>query len=265
VDLGLHDKVALVTGAGLGMGRATALVLAEEGSRLALTSQTEARLEKTAADAAERGAPDVATWTADLSTPDGAARVVAAARERFGTVDVLVNTVGPYQRTTGILEQDDELWEEHLQGVLLSAVRMCREVVPLMQAAGGGAIVNVSAMSIRHHIPALAPYSAAKNALAHFTKNLAREFASDGIRSNAVMPGMIASEPVRERMSKAAAEKGMSEAEYLEDANRRYHGVTWADRLGEPAEIAAVIAFLVSDRASYVNGAWVNVDGGSSF
>jgi NAD(P)-dependent dehydrogenase (short-subunit alcohol dehydrogenase family) len=264
VELGLQGKVTLVTGAGLGMGRATALLLAEEGARLALTSQTESRLEKTAADAAERGA-EVATWAADLAAPSAAAEVVGAARERFGTVDALVNTVGPYERTTGILEQDDDLWEEHLQGVLLSAVRMCREVVPLMQSAGGGAIVNVSAMSIRHHIPALAPYSAAKSALAHFTKNLAREFAGDGIRTNAVMPGMIASEPVRERMARAAAEKGMSESDYLADANRRYHGVTWADRLGEPEEIANVVAFLLSERASYVNGAWVNVDGGSSF
>jgi NAD(P)-dependent dehydrogenase (short-subunit alcohol dehydrogenase family) len=264
VDLKLHDKVALVTGAGLGMGRATALLLADEGCRLALTSQTPERLEKTAADAAERGA-EVAAWAADLSATDAGARVVTDARERFGTINVLVNTVGPYERTTGVLEQDDDLWEKHLQGVLMSAVRTCREVVPVMKAAGGGAIVNVSAMSIRHHIPALAPYSAAKSALAHFTKNMAREFAHDGIRTNAVMPGMIASEPVRERMAQAAAEKGMTEAEYLEDANRRYHGVTWADRLGEPEEIAAVIAFLVSDRASYVNGAWVNVDGGSNF
>jgi NAD(P)-dependent dehydrogenase (short-subunit alcohol dehydrogenase family) len=264
LDLGLQGKVALVTGAGLGMGRATALRFAQEGARLALTSHTAARLENTVAEAAEVGV-EASGWDADLAAPDAPGRVVAAARDRFGTVDVLVNTVGPYERTTGILEQDDGLWDEHLQGVLMSAVRMCREVVPLMQAAGGGAVVNISAMSIRHHIPTLAPYSAAKSALAHFTKNLAREFAPDGIRANAVMPGMIASEPVRERMAKAAAEKGMSEAEYFADANRRYHGVTWADRLGTPEEIADVVAFLASDRASYVNGAWINVDGGSSF
>ena len=147
----------------------------------------------------------------------------------------------------------------------MSAVRTCREVVPLMQAAGGGAIVNIAAMSVRHYHPALADYSAQKAALAHFTKNLAREFAPDGIRANAVMPGMIASESVQERMAIAAREKNMTEDEYFTDANARYGGVTWASRLGRPREIADVVAFLLSDKASYVNGVWWPVDGGSSF
>lgn len=254
----------LVTGASTGMGRATALVLADEGARLALASQTAARLERTAAKCADRGA-EVAWWADDLAAPNAPPRVVEAVLERFGRVDALVNTVGPLVRTSGILDQDDDCWQRHFDSVLMSAVRFCREVVPLMQANGGGAIVNISAMSVRHYHPQLAYYSAQKAALAHFTKNLAREFAHDGIRANAVMPGMIASEGVQERRRIAARERQMTEQEYFVDANARYGGVTWADRLGTPEEIADVVAFLISDRASYVNGAWVNVDGGSSF
>jgi NAD(P)-dependent dehydrogenase (short-subunit alcohol dehydrogenase family) len=168
-------------------------------------------------------------------------------------------------RTSGILDQDDDCWQSHFDSVLMSAVRFCREVVPLLRERDGGAIVNISAMSVRHFHPQLAYYSAQKAALAHFTKNLAREFAHDGIRANAVMPGMIASEGVQARQAVAARERGMTTEEYFRDANARYGGVTWADRLGTPEEIANVVAFLLSERASYVNGAWVNVDGGSSF
>jgi NAD(P)-dependent dehydrogenase (short-subunit alcohol dehydrogenase family) len=264
VDLGLAGKVVLVTGASTGMGRASALVLAEEGATLALASRTEARLERTALEC-ERAGAGVAWWAADLATRDAAPRVVAAARDRFGRIDALVNTVGPFERSTGILDQDDDRWQRHFEGVLMSQVRFCREVVPIMVGQGGGAIVNVSAMSIRHYIPVLAPYSAAKIALAHFTKNLAREFASTGVRANAVMPGMIASESVVERRSASMAERGLTEEEHFAEANRRYGGVTWADRLGTTEEVGNVVAFLCSERASYVNGAWVNVDGGSEF
>lgn len=256
--------MVLVTGASTGMGRASALVLAREGARLALASQTAARLEQTADDCRALGA-EVEWWAADLASRDAPPAVVAAARDRFGGVDALVNTVGPLVRTSGILDQDDDCWQSHFDSVLMSAVRFCREVVPLLRERDGGAIVNISAMSVRHFHPQLAYYSAQKAALAHFTKNLAREFAHDGIRANAVMPGMIASEGVQARQAVAARERGMTTEEYFRDANARYGGVTWADRLGTPEEIANVVAFLLSERASYVNGAWVNVDGGSSF
>lgn len=264
MDLGLEGKLALVTGAGVGIGRAAALVMAGEGANLALVSRSAGNLDETA-DRARALGVEVETWTADLGAAGEGERVVAAAHERFGRLDALVNTVGPTERSEGILDQDDDLWSRTYDALLMSAVRTCRAAVPIMKKAGGGAIVNTSAMSIRHWIPFLAHYSSAKAALAHFTKNLAQEFAHDGIRSNAVMPGMTASEPIRERMAKALEEKGMTEAEYVEDANRRYGHVTWADRFGEPQEVGNVIAFLCSDKASYVNGAWWNVDGGTSF
>ena len=262
MDLGLAGKVVLVTGAGSGIGRATALTLAQEGVRLALASRTPEPLELTAKEAQDKGA-DAAVWVTDLTDPAAVEALVASVVLKFDGIDGVVNTVGVSERTAGILDQDDDAWMLHFNSVLMSAVRVCRAVVPVMKRGGGGAIVNVSAMSIRHYIPALAHYSAMKIALAHFTKNLAKEFAPDGIRANAVLPGMIASEPVRARMEESMRTKNKSEREYFEDANTRHGGITFSDRLGTPEEVASVIAFLLSDGASYVNGAWVNVDGGS--
>jgi NAD(P)-dependent dehydrogenase (short-subunit alcohol dehydrogenase family) len=111
----------------------------------------------------------------------------------------------------------------------------------------------------------LAHYSSQKSALAHLTKNLAREFARDGIRANGVMPGLIGSEGVMRRLDQRKHERGWDEQQVFDAVNEKYHGVTWADRLGTPGEIGDVVAFLASDRASYVNGALVNVDGGSHF
>jgi NAD(P)-dependent dehydrogenase (short-subunit alcohol dehydrogenase family) len=125
-------------------------------------------------------------------------------------------------------------------------------------------------MSVRHFIPRIEHYSAAKAALAHFTKNLAKEFARDGIRTNAVMPGWIASESVLrnldQRVKEWGAERGWTKVEdYFDYGNQRMDNLTWADRWGTPEEIGNVVAFLLSDKASYVNGAQVNVDGGSAF
>jgi len=262
VDLGLNGKVALVAGASKGMGRASAIALAEEGARLALVARNASDLTAAANEAGSFGG-DVASWPADLSDPAAIGPLIEAVAERFGGIDVMVHALGMVERTGGALDAGDDVWQQHFDSVLMSAVRLCREVVPIMRTGGGGSIVLISAMSIRRAIPALAHYSALKAALAHYTKSLALDFASDGIRVNAVLPGMIASEHVAAHLAEAKDARGMTEAEYVAEANQRYGGITFADRLGRPEEVAAVVAFLASERSSYVNGAWINVDGGS--
>jgi len=266
MDLGLQGKVALVAGASEGMGRGTALVLGGEGAQLALVARTAATLEKTAAEIAERTGAEVAHWAADLIDSPSVERVVGEVREHFGRIDALVNTVGACDVVPELEDRTDEVWQAAFDSVLMAAVRTCRAVVPIMREQGGGSIVNISAMSVRHWIPRIEHYSAQKAALAHFTKNLAREFAHDGIRANAVMPGWIASESVLRTLEERCKNMGLEKVEdYFPIGNERMLGLTWADRWGTPEEIGNVVTFLLSDRASYVNGALVNVDGGSSF
>lgn len=266
MDLGLRNRVALVCGASEGMGRGSALVLAGEGARLALVARTRETLKKTAAEADEFGAAETLSLIADLVDDAAVHETIDEVMGRFGRVDILVNTVGLCEpEHAGILAEDDSYWERAYDSVLMTAVRTCRAVVPVMQSQGAGSIVNISAMSARHYMPMLAHYSSMKAALAHFTKNLASEFAQDGIRANAVMPGLIGSEGVMRRLDRRMHDRGWSEVELFEAVNEKYLGVTWADHLGTPEEIGNVVAFLASERASYVNGALVNVDGGSHF
>ena len=134
-----------------------------------------------------------------------------------------------------------------------------------MLQSGGGAIVTTSAMSVRHFIPRIAHYSAQKAALAHFTKNLAKEYGAQGIRANTVLPGMILNEQLVEELKQRMAESGHTEDEDFQERNQVYGGATWGNRFGAPEDIADAIAFLLSKRASYTNVVLLNVDGGSEY
>ncbi|MCX2930600.1 SDR family oxidoreductase [Mycobacterium sp. CVI_P3] len=276
MDLGLKDKVALVLGATQGMGRATAMRLAAEGTHLVLCSRghdtgdgdydytAKPELEAVAGDARTAGAASALAVPADLTENGQAEKLISTVESEHGRLDVLVNTVGLCELGQSVTESD-EVWDRSYQSVLMTSVRACRAGVPLMLRSGRGAIVTTSAMSIRHFIPRLAHYSAQKAALAHFTKNLAREYGPMGIRANAVLPGMIVNEQIAEKRRQWMAETGGSEDEYFAEANARWHQATWGTRLGVPDDIASAITFLVSERASYVNGVLFNVDGGSEY
>lgn len=276
MDLGLKSKVALVLGATQGMGRATAMRLAAEGVHLVLCSRGHTEgdehysyaakpdLEAVAADARAAGAASTSPIAADLTEAGHAERLIAAVAAQHGRLDILVNTVGLCELGESVTEPDD-WWDRSYQSVLMSSVRACRAGVPLMLQSGGGAIVTTSAMSMRHFVPRIAHYSAQKAALAHFTKNLAREYGPQGIRANAVLPGMIVNEQIAEKRRQWMAKTGGGEGDYFADANARWHQATWGTRLGVPDDIADAITFLVSERASYVNGVLLNVDGGSEY
>lgn len=276
MDLGLTNKVALVLGATQGMGRATAMRLAAEGAHVVVCSRGHAEgdvnyrytvkppLEAVADDARAAGAASALAVAADLTETGQAERLISAVEDEHGRLDILVNTVGLCEVGESVTEPDD-WWDRSYQSVLMTSVRACRAGIPLLLRSGRGAIVTTSAMSIRHFVARIAHYSAQKAALAHFTKNIAREYGPKGLRANAVLPGMIVNEQIAEKRRQWMAETGRTEDEYFADANGRWNHVTWGTRLGVPDDIADAIAFLVSERASYINGVLLNVDGGSEY
>jgi NAD(P)-dependent dehydrogenase (short-subunit alcohol dehydrogenase family) len=264
VDLGLKGRLVLVTGASGDVGSATAALLAAEGAALALTGRDQAALAHTASVAREHGR-QVETFPADLGDEARVAALIAQVEERMGPIHGVANTVGPMRRVPGEpqLYGADELWRFHFEHILMPAVRIGRKVLPLMKARGAGAVVNLAATSARYYTAGIAAYASMKAALAHVTKDFARDAGPHGVRVNCVHPGWINKESTKNMVRGRAGAEGVAEQVVVEALLREHaDDQYYTRRFGEPAEYARVIAFLLSDQASYVNGAWLAVDGG---
>jgi len=246
LDLGLRERVCLVTGSTGGIGRATAELLAGEGAHVVTCGRGESP-----------GVGEASHVVADLSQPGEPERVVAEA----GALDVLVNNVG-YAEQRDFLALTDRDWDEAWQLNVMSFVRAIRAAVPVMQGRGGGVIVNVSSTAGKRPSTGMPEYSVTKAAVLSLSRLVADLYAGAGIRCNAVTPGPTATEAWLGDGGLAdqqAARTGKTRAEVLEAVGKgRPLG-----RLAEPEEIAAVVAFLCSDRASYVTGAAWSADGGT--
>jgi 3-oxoacyl-[acyl-carrier protein] reductase len=256
VDLGLRDRVCIVTGSTAGIGRETARLLAEEGARVVISGRDRARVD----DAAEEigAALGVAV---DLGTPDGPRTLAEAATSEVGEVDCLVNNVGvAYQRAFD--ELTDGHWQEMWDLNVMSYVRAINAVLPGMRERGSGRIVNVSSTAGKRPSAGMPDYSVTKAAVLSLSRLVADVYAGDGILCNAVTPGPTASPAWLAEgglADQAAARSGKTREEVLEGVGKgRPLG-----RLAEPEEIASVIVFLCSDRASYVTGSAWSADGGT--
>ena len=252
MDLGLKDKVALVTGASRGIGKRIALALAEEGAKLCVCARTEEVLKEAAREIEAQGV-EVATAVQDVMTPEGAAGAVATAKEHFGGLDILINNVGG-SKWTPFVEISDGEWDEILNLSFLSAVRVSRAAIPSMEERGGGSIINISSIFGRESGGPIS-YNAAKSAMISMGANLAIETAAKNIRVNTVAPGSII-------FPGGSWERRMKEDPEKIQAFIDAH-IPFA-RFGQPEEVADVVTFLASDRASWVTGACINVDGGQS-
>ena len=256
MHLGLEDRVCVVTGSTAGIGLETARLLAEEGARVVVSGRDEERVEAARADA---GA--ALGFAADLARPEAPAELIARAEEEFGQVDCLINNVG-IAAHVGFEELSDDDWDSMWQLNVMSYVRAIQAVLPGMRERGSGRIVNVSSTAGKRPSTSMPHYSVTKAAVLSLSRLVADLYAGDGILSNAVTPGPTASPAWHAPgglADQAAARSGKSREEALAAvAKGRPLG-----RLAEPEEIAGVVVFLCSDRASYVTGAAWSADGGT--
>jgi 3-oxoacyl-[acyl-carrier protein] reductase len=256
MDLGLRERVCVVTGSTAGIGRETARLLAEEGARVVVTGRESARVERT-----RKQVGAALGVVCDLAEPAAPEELITEATTQVGPVEVLVNNVGiAYQLS--FEDVTDQHWDEMWQLNVMSYVRAVRAVLPGMRGRGRGVIVNVSSTAGKRPSTGMPNYSVTKAAVLSLSRLVADLYAGEGIRCNAVAPGPTATDAWLGEGGlgdQQAERSGKTRREVLEAVGKgRPLG-----RLAEPEEIAAVIAFLCSDRASYVTGAAWSADGGT--
>jgi len=257
MDLELKGKVAIVGGGSKGLGRACAQVLAQEGARVAVCSRSQKDVEKAAQEIRDSTGSDTLAVTGDLDRPETIRELVAATVARFGRLDVLVNNSGgpPLARAHNATE---EQWATAVQRSLLFFARMCREAIPHLKQSGGGRIINILASTVYQPIPNLALSGATRMGVVAFAKSLADEVGRDGILVNNVCPGSILTERMLGNVTSRTKELGIS----VEDALAQRAAETAVGRIGQPNEMAYLVAFLASSRSSYITGTTMLVDGG---
>lgn len=257
MDLGIRGKVALVSASSRGLGRAIAEELAAEGVNLVVCARGEDALRKTAEEIRKRSGVEVVDVAADVSDPAGLERVVGAAFEKFGRVEILVTNSGgppsgPFESLT------PEMWEAATKLLLTSAVGLARAVLPGMKERRWGRILNVTSIAVKQPIEGLMLSNSLRAAVTGFARTLANEVAPFNVTVNNLMPGYTRTDRV-EQLARAAGERSGTSAK---DAFAKWEKEIPMGRLGEPREFAALAAFLASERASYITGSSIAVDGG---
>ncbi len=242
----MKNRVALITGASGGIGRATALALAEDGFSIAVHFNNSAdRAKELVEEIAALGVRAMA-FQGNLAKPEVPKQIVSDVRAHFGEVSVLINNAGVMTHFS-IEEMSDEQWDESINVNLSAVFRLTRECVPAMKKNGWGRIICVSSQVAQTGSANHAHYAAAKSGLLAFTYSLAKELGSSGVTANVVLPGRITTEMIQDQ-----SESRMDE----------WIAQTPMKRMGEPHEVASMLAFLASEKSSYITGAAINVNGG---
>ena len=259
MNLELSGKTALVTGGSLGIGRAIAFGLAAEGAKVAICARDKSRLEQTAQEIKAKSNAEVLVVPGDLSRLDEVNRVAATVKERFGRIDILVNNAGAI-RGGDFLKIPDEQWAGDWSLKILGYVRMARAVFPVMQAHGGGRIVNIVGAAARNPTSGYLTGGIANSGLINFSKGLADLGAPSNILVTAVSPAATATARWESLIAQQAASAGKSVEAQRAEAASHYP----LKRIATPEDIADLVCFLVSARASFITGVCITVDGGAT-
>lgn len=257
MDSGLQNRVAIVAASSQGIGKATAEALAAEGCHVAMCARNACALENVADKIREQYNSDVFTHAFDVTDASAVKQFVTSVVQKFGSADICVtNAGGPPAK--GFLAASIEDWKKALDANLLSTIYFAREVIPHMQKKKWGRIITITSITTKQPVPDLVLSNAVRTAVVGLVKSLANEFGKDGILVNNVGPGFTATDRLKELAKSRSAVEGKSERQIFD---------TWAadaplKRLGEPREIADTIVWLASERASYITGQTVLVDGG---
>ena len=257
MDLGLRGKVALVSASSKGLGRAIAEELAAEGANLVVCARGEEALRQTAESIRKSSGVTVVDVAADVSEQSGIDRVAKAALDKFGKVDILVTNSGgppsgPFESLT------PEMWDAATRLLLTSAVGLARALLPGMKEMRWGRILNVTSIAVKQPIEGLMLSNSLRAAVTGFARTLANEVAPFKVTVNCILPGYTRTDRVEE-LARAAGERSGTSAK---DTFAKWEKEIPMGRLGEPREFAALAAFLVSERASYITGSSIAVDGG---
>lgn len=257
MDLGLDGKVALVTASSKGLGKACAKALAAEGANVVMCARTPETLAQAAEEIDKAGSGDVTTVVADLSTQDGIASAISTTLDAHGRIDILLtNTGGPPLGTFD--DATDDQWLEAFENLHLGAARLIRAALPSMREQRWGRIIGIQSSSIKQPIPGLTLSNGVRPAVAGLFKSLMPEIADDNITINLVVPGII----LTDRIIKGQTARAEAAGKTLEEQLTAVASTIPAGRLGEPEELAAMVAFVASERAAYVTGSVIQVDGG---
>ena len=257
MDFGLKGKVALVTASSQGLGKAAAQALAREGAVIVICSRTKSAIERTAKEIRHDTHATVVPFVADVSKLADVRRLVRATKRKFGAIHILVNNAGG-PPTGDILSLPESEWKKGIDLTLVSVVRLCREVLPSMVKQRWGRIITITSITAKQPINDLLISSTLRPGILGLSKLLSNVYAKDNITVNTVCPGNTLTKRQEELMTSRSAKKKMSMKEYMAGIVKDIP----AGRMGRPEEIADAIAFLASEKASYVNGVNLLVDGG---
>lgn len=257
MDFGIRGKAAIVCGSTRGLGRACAEALAAEGVNVVINARNAEETESAAREISEKYNIVALPAAADLMTPEAPAILLGAALDRLGRIDILVNNAGGPPPGT-FDELDDAAWEKAFQLTLMSAVRMTRAVLPHMIAREWGRIINLTSISVKQPIPRLLLSNSLRSAVIGMAKTLSQEVASRGVMVNNIATGNFDTDRLRSIFENRARAQGTTPEEVL----KTQESAIPVGRLGRPEELAWLVTFLASERASYLTGTTIQVDGG---